>query len=79
MIHKNIWNIANVISISFKQIAKFTTIIPEQKVIIERICVVQVSSNLEFSTKIFGVSSCFSNSFVKSSKFKAKIQVLLLK
>ena len=45
----------------FVTIAKFTVMVQEQLVIIERLCIVQILSNLQFSTKVqkFGTPFLF--------------------
>ena len=50
--------------------------VPEQPVIVDRICVVQVLNNLQFSTKVlkFGTLFLLQPLFVKSSCFKMKMQ-----
>ena len=50
----NKWNKKNK-----KQIATSTTIVPEQPVIIKRICAVQISSNLQFSVRVLKFGTLF--------------------
>ena len=56
--------------------------VPEQPVIIERICAVQISSNLQFSTKVLKFGTLFlfqSLAHQTFFSFKTKMQEFLLK